>query len=99
MILRLVKLTFEEEFAEKFEKDFANRKSFIESCEGCHEVKLLKKIKKSEDQTAIYFTQSIWDSEIDLNKYRNTNVFSETWNEIKPWFKERAEAWSTQIVE
>jgi heme-degrading monooxygenase HmoA len=43
---------------------------------------------------SIFITHSLWDSEEDLNKYRDSELFQSIWPTIKPWFAEKPQAWS-----
>jgi quinol monooxygenase YgiN len=47
---------------------------------------------------AIFITHSLWDSEEDLNKYRDSELFQSIWPTIKPWFAEKPQAWSLDNV-
>ena len=42
----------------------------------------------------MFFTYSYWNSENDLNEYRNSELFAKVWAETKPMFAEKAQAWS-----
>ena len=42
----------------------------------------------------IFFTYSVWDSENDLEVYRNSAFFLQFWKTVKPWFSDKAEVWS-----
>lgn len=90
MIRRIVKMSFRPECLEAFDELFQNVKPRILSQEGCNQVELLVDI---HDPTSI-FTYSLWDSEDYLNQYRNTDLFSQTWQKTKEMFSEKAEAWS-----
>jgi hypothetical protein len=46
----------------------------------------------------ILFTYSYWESEDKLNSYRDSSTFGEVWPTIKPWFEEKPNAWTTQVV-
>jgi len=96
MIIRLVKMTFHEKFAEQFELLFNSVKSDIASFEGCSEVELLAESKKNEK--AVYFTRSIWNKESDLEAYRNSELFARTWKSTKALFADGPQAWSTQLI-
>ncbi|MFT4521373.1 MAG: autoinducer 2-degrading protein [Bacteroidia bacterium] len=98
MIVRLVKMNMKAEDAANFEAYFVSRHSLIASFPGCNRVELLK-TKACNSIGIIYFTRSIWMNEGSLEAYRNSGVFKETWTQVKQWFNEKAEAWTTEIVE
>jgi len=90
MIIRLVKLKFAQDHRDDFVTLFNERKEKIESQQGCHSVRLFNDIK---DKT-VFFTYSIWDSENDLNNYRHSEFFKETWARTKSMFNGKPDAWS-----
>ena len=89
-MIRIVKMVFKTEKVNEFTKIFAESKQLIEAMPGCKSVKLLNEI----NQQNIFFTYSIWDSEADLNKYRNSEVFKNVWAKTKVLFDAKPEAWS-----
>ncbi len=97
MIVRLVKMVFKPEEAPNFEALFNSRKSLIAGSSGCQSVELLKDVTSSETEH-VYFTRSIWDDEISLDKYRSSPLFAETWKLTKAKFAGKPEAWTTKIV-
>lgn len=90
MITRIVKLHFRPEKIQEFLDFFETIKWKVATHPGCHGMKLLQDIQKSN----IVFTYSYWEDEKDLNAYRDSELFGLVWPKIKPWFQERAEAWS-----
>lgn len=95
MILRLVKLDLIEGKDKTFIEIFKESKPFIESMKGCLGVKL----KKDINNPGVYFTYSFWESENDLNAYRNTQKFKQIWGRTKLLFQNKAEAWSIEEIE
>lgn len=93
MLVRIVKLTFNESSMDFFFQEFNRNKAEILKFNGCLGMKMLQDIK----QKNIIMTYSHWDNENALNNYRNSTVFANLWNNIKPHFKERAEAWSHEV--
>ena len=89
MIVRIVKLSFTESFVSEFESQFPSIKNIVEGIEGCNSVILLK----GQDHT--YFTYSLWNSEADLEAYRNSITFQNIWAIFKPHFVAPAQAWTT----
>ncbi|MFN7100290.1 MAG: putative quinol monooxygenase, partial [Flavobacterium sp.] len=43
---------------------------------------------------SIFFTYSYWESEADLENYRNSALFKEVWAYTKAFFNDKPEAWS-----
>ena len=91
MITRIVKLEIKPEYALQFRQTFADNHVRIESFPGCIEVRLVH--ASSDDQT--HFTISTWENEQALENYRHSELFGVIWPTVKPWFKEKAEAWTT----
>ncbi len=90
MIVRIVKLTFRPEEVETFKELFEQKKKKIRNFEGCLHLKLLQGVNHSN----IFFTYSHWQTEDDLNNYRYSDLFSETWSATKLLFSDKPEAWT-----
>ena len=90
MIVRIVKLTFRPEEVENFKELFEQKKKKIRNFEGCLHLKLLQGANHSN----IFFTYSHWQTENDLNNYRYSDLFSETWSATKLLFSDKPEAWT-----
>lgn len=90
MITRIVKITLKPESIEGFKEIFYASHKLIRAFEGCNRVDLMNDINNE----CVYFTISSWNSEEDLNSYRNSYLFKNTWSKVKPLFSEKAEAWS-----
>ena len=94
MIQRIVRMEFRVEEIESFKALFVEIKDKIRAFEGCNSLKLLQDV----DKPFIFFTYSVWDSEQDLNNYRNSKLFGKVWKATKSKFAGRAEAWSTNLL-
>jgi quinol monooxygenase YgiN len=90
MIIRLVKMEFEEDKVELFRSIFEEVKPMISKMNGCVEVNFYQDIKNPN----IFFTISHWENETSLNAYRDSELFIKTWKKVKLLFKDKAEAWS-----
>ncbi|MFA6945012.1 MAG: antibiotic biosynthesis monooxygenase family protein [Pedobacter sp.] len=90
MITRIVKMTFKPESVNGFKEVFYESQKLIRAFDGCLRVDLMKDINND----CIFFTLSYWRSEEDLNLYRQSYLFKNTWSKVKPMFSEKAEAWS-----
>ncbi len=90
MIIRIVKMTFQEGRTKEFEAIFESGKQRIRSFEGCSHVELMR----DANEPRRYFTYSYWRDEQALNAYRDSDFFKETWDKTKVLFSEKPEAWS-----
>ena len=92
MITRIVKLTFKEEHIPQFKAIWKESKEKIAAFEGCHFVEMLQ----SKSPENVCFTYSIWDDEDALNRYRHSELFTNTWAKTKVLFDDKPQAWSTE---
>jgi heme-degrading monooxygenase HmoA len=90
MLVRVVKMQFNISFIEEFKIIFTEAKAKIANSEGCLGVKLLQ----HETDSNTFFTISEWRNADDLENYRKSDLFIETWAKVKPHFSAKAEAWS-----
>ena len=89
-------MTFREDAVEAFVSDvFDPSKDRIRAFPGCRHMELLRQTNHSN----ILFTLSYWDDETALNVYRASDLFAETWKKTKALFAEKAEAWSTEVLD
>lgn len=92
MIIRIVKMTFLPNKTQEFLRLFHASKEYIRAMPGCTHLELLHDIHSPE----IFFTYSHWQSENDLNKYRDSELFKKVWGETKLLHAKKAEAWSLE---
>ncbi len=92
MITRIVKMTFILEKIPDFLKIFEASKPKIRSFKGCTHLELLNEVNAPN----IFFTLSKWESEKDLESYRNSELFKSTWAKTKILFAEKADAWTVR---
>lgn len=90
MLVRIVKMSFHSEHIATFLANFEQKKTYIRKSPGCRLLELYR--DKQNDQ--VFFTYSYWDSETDLENYRNSALFKEVWAETKILFNAKPEAWS-----
>lgn len=90
MIIRIVKMTFKEEEIAAFQQLFAERKSLIRNFPGCTHLELWQ----DKDHPEVFFTYSWWQSTEELNSYRESHFFDDTWRLTKQKFAARPEAWT-----
>ena len=95
MIKRVVKLVFRSEAIEAFKKIFEDKKKKIRGSEGCLHLELWQNKHKPNE----FFTYSFWESEDDLNNYRHSELFKETWAQTKVLFDDKPMAWTVDGLE
>ena len=90
MIVRIVKMSFHEDKISNFLENFEAIKEKIRNVPGN---RLLELYQDKIDKT-IFFTYSYWETEQDLENYRNSELFFEIWTDTKKLFNNKPEAWS-----
>ena len=90
MLIRIVKLHFQDDRIDDFLSFFETVKHRVNEFPGCLGMKLLRDI----NTPTIVMTYSHWEDEQALENYRLSETFGEIWPSIKPWFAEKPEAWS-----
>lgn len=94
LIVRLVRMTFLPEKVDDFLQLFNRVAGYIRSFPGCHRLELLADITDE----CVYTTYSVWDSEHDLEEYRLSPLFDETWRVTRAMFSESPTAASYRII-
>jgi len=95
MLLRIVKLSFEEKNIDTFLENFNINKKNIRNFKGCRLLQLLR----DKNNPNIFFSYSYWDSEKDLENYRDSDLFKSVWAKTKILFNNKPEAWSVENIE
>ena len=96
MIRRIVKLQFKQGSANEFLEDILpHQKKFTRNFKGCEHLELWRSVK-DEDRIISF---SIWQSEADLNRYRNSEQFRNFWYRTKALFAQKAEVESLEQIE
>jgi quinol monooxygenase YgiN len=90
MITRLVKLTIDDSKIEVFKSIFKNNQKHIQASSGCEMAEVFQDLHNP----SIFFTHSKWESEDNLNEYRNSDLFKGIWKETKATFSSPPEVWS-----
>jgi len=90
MFVRIVKMSLHAKFLPDFFEMFEQKKSMIRASEGCE----LLELYQDKNNPEIIFTYSYWRNEQDLENYRNSNLFKETWAQTKTYFNDKPKAWS-----
>ena len=92
MITRIVKLEFQEDKIDSFLSFFDTIKHVVNEFPGCYGMKLYQDI----DNPTVVMTYSHWESQLDLDRYRDSDEFGTIWPKIKPWFAKKPDAWSVE---
>ena len=90
MFVRIVKLSFHEENIPAFLENFELNKEKIRNAPGNR----LLELYQDKNNKSIFFTYSYWETEADLENYRNSGLFKEVWSFTKKLFNDKPEAWS-----
>ncbi len=89
-MIRIVQLHFQEDKLANFLTFFDSVKEKVNTFPGCNGMQLLQ----DKANPCIVFTYSNWNTPADLENYRTSETFIGIWSTIKPWFAEKAAAWS-----
>ena len=95
MLIRIVRMTFQEDKVEAFLNNFHQTKHQIRNFEGCKHLELLQDAENKN----IFCTYSHWESEEFLNSYRDSLLFKEVWSFTKALFADKPVAFSVFRVE
>ncbi|AFK03267.1 Antibiotic biosynthesis monooxygenase [Emticicia oligotrophica DSM 17448] len=94
MLIRYVRMTFQEDKTEEFQEIFNSSKDKIRAMAGCSHLELLRDI----NQPNIFMTHSHWESEKALNNYRDSELFRSTWAKTKILFADKPLAFSVESI-
>jgi heme-degrading monooxygenase HmoA len=95
MLIRIVRMTFQEDKIPEFLEIFNNSKQKIRHFEGCTHLELWQ----DKQQANVLMTYSFWESESHLNAYRGSTLFKTTWAATKVLFKDKPVAFSSERLE
>jgi heme-degrading monooxygenase HmoA len=90
MFVRIVKMSFHTENIPAFLENFELMKEKIRNAPGN---RLLELYQDKQNQE-VFFTYSYWETEADLENYRNSELFNGVWQFTKKLFNAKPEAWS-----
>ena len=90
MFVRIVKLSFHEENIPAFLENFELMKQRIRNAPGNRFLELYR----DKHNPSLFFTYSYWETENDLENYRNSELFYDVWQFTKKLFNDKPEAWS-----
>ncbi len=94
MLTRIVKMSFHKENIPAFLAHFELMKTKIRSANG-NQFLVLYQDKNNEE---VFFTYSHWETEQDLENYRNSELFDGVWAFTKKLFNAKPEAWSLNTM-
>ena len=86
-------MTFREDAVTDFITLFKERNETIRNFPGCTHLELWQDSKAPN----LFFTYSNWNSEADLDHYRYSEFFKDTWSRTKALFADKPNAWSMNI--
>ena len=94
MLVRIVKMRFQEDKIEAFLANFNQVKEKIRDFEGNQFLELYQ----DKSDSRIFFTYSYWEKEENLEQYKNSILFKEVWSYTKTLFSDKPEAWSVDKI-
>ena len=88
-------MSFKKDKIDEFLSNFNNKnKDKIKKFKGCNFLELYR----DKTDPTVFFTYSYWESELDLENYRNSELFKNVWSITKQLFDDKPEAWSVNKV-
>ena len=87
-------MSFQPEKVEEFLNNFHEKKEYIRASPGCSFLELYQ----DKTNPNIFFTYSYWETEQDLENYRNSALFQNAWAKTKVLFNDKPFAWSVNKV-
>lgn len=93
-MIRVVRLHFHSEYRQQFLELFQERKERIRHFPGCLHLELWE----DQNHPAVFYTYSWWEDAAQLEAYRLSDLFGETWQLVKDWFSEKPMAFSANSL-
>lgn len=94
MLVRIVKMSFQPDKIEEFLINFHENKSKIRNFKGCDRLELYR----DKNDHNVFFTYSFWQTEENLECYRDSDLFKNIWAKAKVLFNQKPEAWSVDKI-
>jgi len=94
-IVRIVRMEFAPARVLDFMNHFNVIKHEIRGFDGCEHLEL----HRDWSEKNVCFTYSIWASEAQLNAYRDSELFTRTWAEVKQMFQGKPVVYSLLHLE
>ncbi len=92
MLIRIVRMDFDPKRVDDFLALFESVKKKIAGFPGCSHLELCKDAHLDH----VYYTFSKWESEDDLEAYRHSELFTDTWAKTKVLFGGKPMAYSLE---
>ena len=92
MLIRVVRMVFQQEKVNEFLAVFNDTKDKIRNFEGCLHMELLQDYAEPH----VFMTYSQWESEEHLNNYRKSELFGQVWPATKKLFSAPPTAFSAR---
>ena len=96
MIKRIVRMDMLPDAEVAFLEIYSRSREAIRAQKGCMGLDLLRSVR---DGHVSLWTISMWQSVDDLETYRSSALFRNTWTAVKPLFSGRAEAWTLTVID
>lgn len=90
MITRIVRLSIRPKEEALFLTHFTAVCKEILNFPGCQHLELMR----DANEACVFYTLSKWTSAAQLENYRKSPLFKNTWHKVKPLFSEAARAFS-----
>ncbi len=87
-------MTFLNENVNQFIEFFEFYKDKIRNFPGCTYLQVLK----DKNNPNVIFSYSHWESEVNLDNYRKSELFNTIWPYTKKMFAAAPEAWTTELL-
>jgi heme-degrading monooxygenase HmoA len=87
-------MSFHQENIPKFLENFDLMKEKIRNAPGNRYLELYQ----DKNNPELFFTYSFWETEQDLENYRQSALFDDVWTFTKKLFNDKPEAWSVDKV-
>lgn len=87
---RIVRMEFHPHHVNDFETLFGQVKTQIRHFPGCLSLEVWTEVGAPH----VYFTYSRWKTAADLEAYRHSELFRDTWAQTKRWFCAKPQAFS-----
>ncbi len=94
MLVRIVRMTFAPATVDTFLDYFDASAPEIRSFSGCHHLELWR----DADAPSVCTTYSHWENAAALDAYRNSELFRNTWDRVKPLFRDQPVAHSYTVI-
>lgn len=96
MIKRIVMMELLPDQEAAFLNIFNGVKKEIRSQPGCEGLEVLT--SRSGGHLSVW-TISLWENESNLDQYRDSDLFRQTWSAVKPLFAAKAKVWTLHSIE